>query len=296
MRTAASRLWRLRSRTLNPEFRSRCPMPGYFADRYAYELLLSPMRPTRAASPRLSKRDTRRPRHEYLSECLLPAVNLDGWTPVLHAPTGVGEFYDELRERWSSHCERVSLPMAVARLGDARALTWLEVFDASVFYPRPPVFRGATYWDSLPEFRRRRITDQHGPGSPVDFYCFMQQVHETIHLVQVGEPLLNEIVQAAIWVEFLDKSNLWDFQRRGDGSSLVREEKVVRRLDGLADLAVRTGLDTAALVDSVAPSGSYADCLAVARLFDRGQVRYSVYLDLVSNVLAGAGQPTRFST
>jgi hypothetical protein len=266
-------------------------MPGYFADRYAFALRASLKRLKRPPSPALPRRATSRSRDDYLDHYLLPTAGLDGWRPILHAPTGVGDFYGELCALWCAHCRRLELPTDVAYLPDARVLTWRQIFDASVFYPRPPVFRGATYWDTLSEERRRHILRVFGKGAPVEFYCFMQQVHETIHAVQKGEPLLNEIVQAALWIEFLDTSRLWDFQRRSDGSGMVREENVVRRHDRLAELAVRAGLDTAMLVDAIAPTDAYLLCCTVANLFDRRQITYATYLSLVSDLLVRADDP-----
>jgi len=99
-----------------------------------------------------------------------------------------------------------------------------------------------------------------------------------VHKRQVGEPLLNEVVQVSLWVAFLDTApELWALQRGGPGAGMVREEAVVRARPWLVGAAVWAGLDTAVLVDGTCGSGAYVACLRLAAGFDRGCVRDEGY-------------------
>jgi hypothetical protein len=167
-------------------------------------------------------------------------------------------------------------------------MTWADVFAGSVFFPRPPVFLGATFWDQLSDKARRSLVNEYGPSAPIDFFCFILQVHETVHTAQVGEPLLNEVVQAALWIDFLDAHDLWAFQTGADGAPLVREHHLVRDHSTLAASALAAGLDTAVMVDGIAPTDAYVNCCAAAARFDRGLMRYAEYLDLTSKILLHA--------
>ena len=123
----------------------------------------------------------------------------------------------------------------------------------------------------------------------MDFFCLMHQVHENLHKFQTGEPLLNEVVQAAIWVGFLDTNpDLWAFQIASDGgASAVRELRLVRRLDSLVEAAVRAGLDTARMVEAWWAPGTYFLTCLLANRFDGRQVRYNTYLNMLGLVLTG---------
>jgi len=267
-------------------------IPGYFIDRYAFWLAKPIERfGYRPRPPKFNRRALGRTRDEYLRRYLLPSTALGGWMPIPSMATGVGDLYDELRSLWLAQCYRVGLVGSVTRIPDVRELTWRDIFDASVFYPRPPVFRGATYWDRLPDERRRRLIATYGSGAPVDFYCFMQQVHETVHAAQTGEPLLNEIVQAAIWTRFLDANSLWAFQTRSDGTAMIREYHVIRQHNHLLEQAVAAKLDTAVLLDRLAPTDAYELCCTAASVFEHSKINYARYLDVVCIILTRANDP-----
>jgi hypothetical protein len=156
--------------------------------------------------------------------------------------------------------------------------------DDSVFYPGPPVFRGATFIDALSETAAGDVLTQVGPDGVVDFFCFMLQVHETVHRHQTGEPLLNEVVQAALWSKFLSEESMWSFQRDTRGS-LVREAALAAHFPLLADAAAAARLDTAEMITAIAVDNTYFACCLLACRFDTGSLRYSDYLARLSQLL-----------
>ncbi len=157
--------------------------------------------------------------------------------------------------------------------------------DQSVFYPGPPVFRGANYLDALADNEARALLDEVGEHGAIDFFCLMLQIHEHVHRVQTGEPLLNEVVQAALWSCFLEGESLLRYQR-GPSGSLIREMPVIERHPGLVSAAVTAGLDTARMVDRMAGPSAYDACCLLANRFDAGQLRYADYLRCVTDALA----------
>lgn len=207
-------------------------------------------------------------------------------------PHGLSPFYSELRHRWRAFGLRMGLPNTWSDLPDATRSSWGEVLDRSVHFPGLPVFRGATFVDQLPGSTAEALLREHGRQGIVDFYCFMLQVHEVAHEVQTGEPLLNEIVQAAVWCAFLDAEELWDFQA-ADGICLVRERVVVRRFPELAQRAMDAGLDTPSMVRRMATSDTYTSLCLEAHHFDTGQLRYAAYLSEATRLLEGTRRRNR---
>ena len=171
---------------------------------------------------------------------------------------------------------------------DATECTWREVFDQTVFYPRGPAIPGAIFHDLISDQDRLAIKCHYGPHAPIDFYCFIQQVHETVHMTQIGEPLLNEIVQASLWIEFLDRNpDLWTFQRNSQtGRSAVRETSLIRKLPEFWRCAIDAGLDTATMIDNCGVPGTYFVLCLWANRFDAKLVRYAGYLSGVAQTMA----------
>lgn len=264
-------------------------MPGYFADRYAFGLLRSPRDIGRVAVPRLTEADVAA-RSETLRRACVPVRSLSGWRADADEATRLSPFYGEIRDQWREFSREIGLPRGVADLSDARAETWREVFDRSVFYPRPPAITGPSYFERLSVTERELIRARFGTRSPIDFFCLMQQVHETVHLHQTGEPLLNEVVQAGLWIAFLERSGLTSFQRTSTtGGWLVREAAVVRDHPWIVPTAVDANLDTARLIDHIGTGATYFACCAWAHRFDRGDFRYSDYLDGLNAILSRRG-------
>lgn len=262
--------------------------PGCFLDRYGFARLRSGSEITRVEVPRYTRHDFDE-RERRLDRFMVPAAAMGGWVPVAGEESGVGPFYEDLRERWAVYASGIGLPRSSGEIANAAELTWREVFDGSVFYPAGPAIPGATFMDTIDDANRRLVLRAWGPRGPVDFFCLMHQVHENLHKCQVGEPLLNEVVQAAIWVGFLDANpELWAFQVASDGgASAVRELPLVRRMDSLVEAAVLAGLDTAQILEASWAPGTYFLTCLLANRFDGRQVRYNTYLNLLGHVLTG---------
>ena len=265
-------------------------LPGYFVDRYAFGMLRWPALIFRPAMPGFPRDHTARQRADILRRFLRPSHALGGWQANPEEPTSLSPFYGHLRCMWSDFAQAKALPIGLLDVSDATQWTWLDVFNDSVFYPRRPAIPGPVFADLIDDQDRKAARDQFGDGWAIDFYCFMQQVHESIHTAQTGEPLLNEVVQASLWIAFLDHyPELWVLQRNTrTGVCAVREIAAVSSNPWLADSAVASGLDTARLVDERFDDGTYFRCCHLANKFDASKIKYSLYLDHVSRLLCHA--------
>jgi len=258
-------------------------LPGYFADRFAFvaaERLTGPIVPGFDLPAALESRD------QVIERFRRPAVSIGGWVPELGSPTGLGDAYAEFLSLWREFITRHNVfPKPFCPLDRSKG-TWREVFDDSVFYPRPPAIAGAEFFDRLGDGNRKAIIARWGASAPIDFFCLMHQFHETIHRNQVGEPLLCEVVQAAIWARFVLECGLSDFQHDpATGLSCIRESDLIARHSWLFEHSISGGLDTAQMIDAVAPSGTYWLLCRWANLFDQGCFNYNQYLNGVSDIL-----------
>jgi hypothetical protein len=240
--------------------------------------------------PDFPRDHTARQRVDILRRFLRPSRALGGWQADPEGPTSLSPFYAHLRRLWSDFAAAKALPTGLREVPDATHWTWLDVFNDSVFYPRRPAIPGPVFADLIDEQDRKVARDQFGDGWAIDFYCFLQQVHESIHRAQTGEPLINEVVQASLWIAFLDHNpELWVLQRNTrTGACAVREIATVSSDPWLADAAIASGLDTARLVDGRFGDGVYFQCCQLANRFDANKIKYSQYLDHVSRLLRHA--------
>jgi len=256
--------------------------PSYFIDRFAFALASRAARHPGAVAPGFDVEAALRARGAELRARQAPSEAAGAWVADLDAPVRPGWLWADLRGRWSAFCARHGLPRVAGTLDDLRDATWGDLFARTVFRPRPPVFVGPQYLERLDAADRRSIAD-----GGIDFFAVMTQVHETLHAAQTGEPLLNEVVQAACWMRFLDEEELWRFQRNSrTREELPRESAVVRAHPELFAHAVAAGLDTARLVDArLAPSAYHLAC-SWANAFDRGALRYADYLGGIASLLS----------
>lgn len=289
-RAAARQAWAAAMRPYEP-LDPRVPreMPGYFCDRYAYAIAAA--RP----SPDIPGFDvaTGPARfNELVTATWQPCDALGGWVPATEEVATLGDFYDQILVDWLLFARSNGLPSELVALQSARGQRWIDIAADSVFFPRPPAIPGANYFDFLSPDDRRRGIRAFGPNAPIDFFCLMLQVHEAVHRCQVGEPLFNEIVQAAIWMRFLDEYGYWSMQRNTEtGRICVLEFAVVRAHEWIFNAALHAGLDTAMLFREFPLDGGYGEACAIAARFDAGELRYGGYLKAIAALLTAGQQP-----
>jgi hypothetical protein len=260
-------------------------MPGYFLDRYAYQVAKHGIRPEMpgfdvgAALARF---------REVVDQSWVPAEALNGWRPSTDQRVEPGPFYGDLGRGWEQYVHDRHLPDSIATVPDAGRLTWEEIAMDSVFYPRPPAIPGANYLDYLAPQDIDEILRRWGEQSAKDFFCFMLQVHEKIHSLQTGEPLVNEVVQCAVWSGFLDYSRLWVFQRNSQTDyRLPLEYDAVAAAPWLLDSIQAAHFDSLRAFSQVGSADTYIALCGLAEAFDRGEFRYKAYVSEATKVLLG---------
>jgi hypothetical protein len=263
-------------------------LPGYFADRLAAAVLAGR---TDLAEDWVSAHHAGWPRttaeyEQRLQQCWVPTLSLDGWIPTDAEPPRDSALSSWLRDRWRIYVANQRLP---AQLADVEALdgkTWASLSERSVFYPLTPALPGANYFDALADADRTESIRRFGPTVPINFFCFMLQVHENAHLHQVGEPLLNEVLQAAMWVGFLDAEDLWCLQRNSETArSCCLELELIRDHPGLLELTT-ISVDSAVSFSRAWSFERYVELCAWSHCFDLSALRYSEYLRGVGHLLA----------
>jgi hypothetical protein len=287
-RTAVGRLWSEAVTALPPSDLSyHFVLPGYFVDRYA--LLVCAGRSDLAASAinaQIEDWATSEPEYaDRIQQNWVPTDSLAGWVPTDDDPPADTPFGLWLRDCWAAYVTELNLPAAIADVAPVSGESWLSLTRRSVFYPSLPAIPGANYFDFLDESDRQAAVSRFGPTAAIDFFVFMLQVHENGHLIQIGEPLTNEILQAAIWVGFLDKEDLWSLQRNSiTGRSCCLELALVRAHPDLLRLPAIT-YDSAISFSTTYSYPAYLLVGAWGHCFDSGGLRYGQYLDGVRVIL-----------
>ena len=280
----ASALWRAwHTNLVDPDPRIPSEMPGYFVDRYAFALAQHneiPGLPGFAVEQVDAFVDT-------LDQQWVPAVTLCNWTPRARDEVCVSPFYESLLEEWLKFVTRYELTWLSDAAPSVVGKTWEQLSADSVFFPRMPAIPGANYFDMLSNGEREFCVGMYGSDSPIDFFVFMLQLHESIHRRQTGEPLANEVIQSTIWTSFLDFAGLWSFQRDlENGTSPVLERELVRKARAVWEAVRQHGPDTAAVIEGVAGPNGYFRLCRLGAAFDSGAMHYKGYLRSVGELLA----------
>ncbi len=290
-REEAAAIWaRSADRSAGAEIYGPRQLPGYFADRLAAAVLAGRADLARgwvhahhARWPQTTAQYLQR-----LQQCWVPTHSLDGWVPTEAQPPQDSAFSRWLRDRWRRYVANQRLPALLADVEAVDGETWASLSQRSVFYPLTPALPGANYFDDLSDADRAEAVGRFGPAAPIDFFCFMLQVHENAHLYQVGEPLLNEVLQAAMWVGFVDAEDLWCLQQNSEtGRSCCLEVELVRDQPGLLELTT-VSVDSAVSFSQAWSYERYLQLCAWSHCFDLGAVRYGEYLRGVGRLLARA--------
>lgn len=132
--------------------------------------------------------------------------------PSVDEPVTRSMFLDDQFGAWQSHLSRNGIELSSSVIDWYFSVPLLEVYRNSVFYPRFPVLWGPNYFGRIADQDQEHILRTYGKGAVWDFYFLMMVCHEQSHLLQKGEPILNEIAHAILWIDFVLESGLRPFQ------------------------------------------------------------------------------------
>ncbi|MGZ3606877.1 MAG: hypothetical protein ACXU9J_03040 [Syntrophales bacterium] len=215
----------------------------------------------------------------------MPPVNPDDHIP--HIP-----LLHNLLQRWRVYLRDNGVWVGESYFQNPAGKKWIDFYRNSVHYPNPPAIRGPTFAERLSSNERAALIDRVDVEGVLGLYIFLSQIHEEVHLIQRGEPLLNEIHLAWLWCRFLDAEGLWWWQRSEDfGESFNIEQPWVSQLTYGADAPAQMLADSYLAVRSIViddtydSTGVYDRLCEIAWQFDRRKFRYREYLNRTINTL-----------
>lgn len=262
-------------------------MPGFFVDRHAFKLWISDQLGTSKPSiPEFDWLAEQQKRETELQRniCGLPEFQIP--TPALHEHVPIRPFLVDLSTKWLSFLESLGLYSPTthfSRLLSAQ-MTWRELLDNSIFHPRLPVIWGPTYFRRLAPIDQEFLLERYGCNGVQDFYIFLFFTHETAHFYQLGEPLLNELMHALTWTQFLRAHELLRFQINTVSGYCCNKE-----YEFLEGISIPKRHLKSFFVDTNKGTGSffgdfsiYQSLLATAWLMEHQRISYRDYLHVVS--------------
>lgn len=210
--------------------------------------------------------------------------------PIVDEPVVRSAFLDDQFGAWQAHlsCNGIDLP--------SETIDWyfsvplLEVYRNSVFYPRFPVLWGPNYFGRIADQDREHIIQTYGESAVWDFYFLMMVCHEQSHLMQKGEPILNEIAHAILWVDYVLEQGLKPFQVNSDTGKTCNIEApfILGRIEALKGLNYKLLYeDNLAYFAREVADIEFSLFVALTFLVHAGVVRYRYATNLFCGMLAG---------
>ncbi|QDV17764.1 hypothetical protein Pan153_24190 [Gimesia panareensis] len=265
-------------------------LPGYFIDQYGYSIYLA----TRSPKPepiQVPNYDVRQAAAEWWTVVEKGRKALPGrgmQLPEMSSSIPASDYALSLFDKWRGCLSQsgIAYPYSMFRLN--LEATWESYYKNSIFYPQRPALLTLSFFENLSRNQQDRLLRRYGPLGVWGFYLFMQQVHEEFHMLQTGEPLLNELMFAKLWCQFLTDVDLWAWQVNEEtGVSCNLERPWLDRLS-MAERDFRIALlDTRQGVAKLFEYElSYDIFCSLANLLHSKTIRYRTYLDCATRVFA----------
>lgn len=209
--------------------------------------------------------------------------------PSVDEPVYRSVFLNEQFGAWQRHLLRNGIDLPSESVDWYFSVPLLEVYRNSVFYPRIPVLWGPNYFGRISDQDRDYILKTHGEGAVWDFYFLMMVCHEQSHLLQKGEPILNEIAHAILWIDFVLEQKLRPFQVNSETGKTCNIEApfILGRTETLRGLNYKLLYeDNLTYFEREVAGVEYSLFVALAFLVHAGVVRYRYVADLLCGLLA----------
>jgi hypothetical protein len=199
-------------------------------------------------------------------------------------------FLDAQFVAWQAHLSRNGIDLPSETIDWYFSVPLLEVYRNSVFYPRFPVLWGPNYFGRIADQDREHILQTYGEGAVWDFYFLMMVCHEQSHLMRKGEPILNEIAHAILWINFILEQGLKPFQVNSDTAKTCNIEApfILGRTQTLKGLNYKLLYkDNLSYFEQEVTGIEYSLFVALTFLVHAGVVRYRYVTNLFCGMLAG---------
>ncbi|NES22483.1 MAG: hypothetical protein F6K41_27085 [Symploca sp. SIO3E6] len=214
----------------------------------------------------------------------LPSYNYT--PPSLNSKIAESDFRSLLFYKWYEFIKGFDIDISEECYQDPANLYWFEYFQNSCLFPKKPAMWGPTYFYKLSLKQQQILVDGYGIQGIMDFFIFMQQVHEESHIQQKGEPMLGEFIHAWLWCKFIKEADLEIFQINDETLfSCNIERKWVTSIN-FTKLEIKKLFEDTYVGSMMYFSHkvAYENICLTAFLFDHKLINYQEYLDIVLNI------------
>ncbi|MBC6418110.1 MAG: hypothetical protein GDA44_04625 [Prochloron sp. SP5CPC1] len=264
-------------------------LPEYFVDRYSFRVYLHSVfdrGQDRVAVPDYDLLTAYNKWYTSLTQTFSGLPNRDFPPPSLEARIPPSDFRTFLFKTWKEYIQKFPLEVSENYCRYPEGMYWFEYFQNSCHFPKRPALSGPDYFNKLSLKQQEFLIENYGVTGVMDFFIFMQQVHEESHIQQKGEPVLSEFIHAWLWCDFLKQNNLEIFQINDETQlSCNLERSWVTQLEFTKSEMKNFFQDTylGSLLYFSAPI-AYENLCLVAFIFDRKKIKYAEYLETVLKI------------
>lgn len=275
--------------------------PPFFIDKYSFRRWIAHATSTEATElvsvPETDFSKLFVAYDETVRQSVVGSKILGTEAPAVDEPITRSSFLDDQFGAWRSHLARNGIDLSDDVIDWYFSVPLLEVYRNSVFYPRFPVLWGPNYFGRIADQDRTHILETYGDGAVWDFYFLMMVCHEQSHLMQKGEPILNEIAHAILWIDFVLEQDLKPFQVNSDTGKTCNIEApfILGRTEVLKGLNYQLLYeDNLSYFEREVADVEYSLFVALTFLVHAGVVRYRYVTNLLCGMLAGDESVARY--
>lgn len=206
--------------------------------------------------------------------------------PSLTSKIGVSDFRSLLFHKWREFVKGFDIGISEKCYQDPANLYWFEYFQNSCLFPRRPAMWGPTYFYKLSLKQQQVLVDSYGIQGIMDFFIFMQQVHEESHIQQKGEPMLSEFIHAWLWCKFIKEADLEIFQINDETSFSCNIERKWVTSVSFTKLEIKNLFEDTYFgsIKYFSHKIAYENICLTAFLFDHNLINYQEYLDIILEI------------
>ncbi len=264
-------------------------LPEYLVDRYSFQIYLHSILHESVSAISIPDYDiftTYNNWYDWINKNFsgLPSHNFK--PPSLNSKIAKSKFRSLLFQKWNKFIKSFDIETSEGYCKDPVNIYWFEYFQNSCLFPKKPAMWGPTYFYKLNLRQQEFLIDNYGTEGVMDFFIFMQQVHEESHIHQKGEPMLSEFIHAWLWCKFIKEAELEVFQINNETSFSCNVEKQWVTRINFTKLEVKQFFQDTYIgsMSYFSNQIAYENICFTAFLFDSKQISYSKYLNTILEI------------
>jgi hypothetical protein len=264
-------------------------IPEYLVDRYAFKMYLHSISNELEdviSIPDYDIFSAYNKWYDWINKNFSGLPNHNFKAPSLNSRIPESKFRSLLFQKWNKFINGFDIQTSEDYCKDPVNIYWFEYFQNSCLFPKRPAMWGLTYFYKLSLTQQNFLINNYGAEGVMDFFIFMQQVHEESHIYQKGEPMLSEFIHAWLWCKFIKEAELEIFQINNETSfSCNIEKEWATRID-FTKLEVKNFFQDTYIgsMSYFSNQIAYENICFTAYLFDNKQISYSKYLDMILEI------------